>query len=209
MKMKENTIKEMIKFFDEKIEMYGATNKAVDWNSEEGQRLRYVQLSKLFDKDTEKFSVCDFGCGYGYGLEFLRQEKFNCMYEGIDLCENMIKKAKEVFRNEKDCTFLHQTSIINQYDYIISSGVFNLKYEENYSDWTEYMIDTIEQYNLHSKKGFAFNCLTKYSDKEYMKDNLYYGDPLYFFDYCKKHFSRNVELLHGYDLYEFTIIVRK
>jgi hypothetical protein len=51
--------------------------------------------------------------------------------------------------------------------------------------------------------------LTKYSDKEYMKEYLYYADPLYLFDYCKKHFSKNVALLHDYNLYEFSIIVRK
>jgi len=42
-----------------------------------------------------------------------------------------------------------------------------------------------------------------------MKDDLYYADPCYFFDYCKKKFSKNIALLHDYGLYEFTILVRK
>lgn len=49
--------------------------------------------------------------------------------------------------------------------------------------------------------------LTKYSDKEYLRDNLYYGDPMFIFDYCGT--FKNVALLHDYGLYEFTIIVRK
>ena len=32
---------------------------------------------------------------------------------------------------------------------------------------------------------------------------------LFFFDFCKRNFSRNVALLHDYGLYDFTIIVRK
>ena len=60
-----------------------------------------------------------------------------------------------------------------------------------------------------SQKGFAFNMLTIYSDKEYMKDNLYYSDPLFFFDFCKRNFSKNVALLHDYYEYDFTILVRK
>ena len=51
--------------------------------------------------------------------------------------------------------------------------------------------------------------LTKYSDKEYMRDNLYYADPLFIFDYCKRNFSKQVALLHDYGLYEFTILVKK
>ena len=42
-----------------------------------------------------------------------------------------------------------------------------------------------------------------------MKDYLYYGDPLFYFDYSKRHFSRNVALLHDYDLYEFTLLIKK
>ena len=42
-----------------------------------------------------------------------------------------------------------------------------------------------------------------------MRPHLHYGDPLWFFDWCKRKYSRNVALLHDYDLYDFTIIVRK
>ena len=42
-----------------------------------------------------------------------------------------------------------------------------------------------------------------------MKDHLFYADPCFFFDHCKKHFSKNVALLHDYGMYEFTILVRK
>jgi len=62
--------------------------------------------------------------------------------------------------------------------------------------------------NQKSKRGFSFNMLTKYSDKEYMRDDLYYADPLFILDFCKRNFSKNVSLLHDYGLYEFTILVR-
>ncbi len=74
--------------------------------------------------------------------------------------------------------------------------------------WSDYIAKTIELMFKNSKKGFAFNCLTKYSDQDKMRQNLHYADPLFWFDFCKKNFSRNVALLHDYDLYEFTIIVR-
>ena len=53
--------------------------------------------------------------------------------------------------------------------------------------------------------------LTRYSDADRMsqRPDLFFGDPLFFFDYCKRNFARNVALLHDYDLYDFTILVRK
>ena len=68
------------------------------------------------------------------------------------------------------------------------------------------MLDAL---NAGSRLGFAFNCLTGYSDADRMRPDLYYGDPLWFFDLCKRKYARNVALLHDYGLYDFTIIVRK
>jgi hypothetical protein len=63
--------------------------------------------------------------------------------------------------------------------------------------------------NALSRKGFSVNFLTKYSDPERMRPDLYYADPCLIFDYCKTHFSKNVALLHDYNLYDFTVLVRK
>ena len=60
-----------------------------------------------------------------------------------------------------------------------------------------------------STRGFAFNCLTAYSDADKMRDYLYYASPTWLFDMCKQRYARNVALLHDYGLYEFTLIVRK
>ena len=37
-----------------------------------------------------------------------------------------------------------------------------------------------------------------------MRADLYYADPRAFFDLCKRHYSKQVALLHDYGLYEFT-----
>jgi hypothetical protein len=63
--------------------------------------------------------------------------------------------------------------------------------------------------NGWSRKGFAFNVLTKYSDRQHMKKHLYYADPAFLFDYCKKNFSKYVAVRHDYPLFEFTVHVKK
>ena len=63
--------------------------------------------------------------------------------------------------------------------------------------------------NELADRGFSFNFLTKYSDADHMRPDLYYADPGFIFDVCKRRFSRNVAILHDYDLYDFTVVVRK
>ncbi len=67
----------------------------------------------------------------------------------------------------------------------------------------------LEKFNSLCRKGFSCNFLTKYSDANRMRSDLYYADPCFLFDYCKRHFSKNIALLHDYQLYDFTLIVRK
>lgn len=209
--MNETIIKQTDAYYTEKINTFGATSRGVDWNSVESQELRFEQLTKVFQAEDKSadFSLCDYGCGYGAYLNYMRKLGYSAKYIGIDLSKDMIQTACELQKDHENCEFICSSEINDTYDYIIASGIFNVKQGVNDEEWFAYMIETLENFHAHSKKGFAFNCLTKYSDKEYMKDYLYYPDPMVFFDYAKRHFSRNVAILHDYELYEFTLIVRK
>ena len=74
---------------------------------------------------------------------------------------------------------------------------------------SHYVESTLDVLDRTSRLGFAFNCLTSYSDAAYMRPNLYYANPGQLFDLCKRRYSSQVALLHDYGLYEFTILVRK
>ena len=195
-------------YYTDKIKMHGATPKGVDWNGEESQFVRFEQLSKIINKDI--FSINDIGCGYGKYFEFLQNRFSNFNYYGFDLSQEMIKNAKSLYSN-KGGGFMQVDNLknIEKADYSVASGIFSVKMEHNESEWLSYILATLEEMNEKSIKGFSFNMLTKYSEKEYMRDNLYYADPLFIFDYCKRNFSKQVALLHDYGLYEFTILVKK
>ena len=195
-------------YYTDKIKIYGATPKGVDWNGEESQFVRFEQLSKIINKDI--FSINDIGCGYGKYFEYLQNRFLNFNYYGFDLSQEMIKNAKSLYSN-KGGGFMQVDNLknIEKADYSVASGIFSVKMEYNESEWLSYILATLEEMNEKSIKGFSFNMLTKYSEKEYMRDNLYYADPLFIFDYCKRNFSKQVALLHDYGLYEFTILVKK
>lgn len=194
-------------YYTNKIIQHGDSSLGVDWNSKESQYLRFEQLMKVVSK--KNFKLLDYGCGYGELINYIKNTDFDYQYFGYDISEEMIKKAISKYGIEDNLKFYSKLPN-EKFDYTVASGIFNVKLNlASDNDWYAYMIETINLFNQISNLGFSFNALTKYSDKEFMKDYLHYSDPLILFDYCKKNFSRNVALLHDYNLYEFTILVRK
>ena len=203
--------KDLEKYYNDALENFGPGARGVGWKSEMTQENRFAQLAKII-KEKEDFSINDLGCGTGDLLAYLGNNSFkNFIYTGYDVMESMVDLSKETHKNSANASFkkINPGQDMDMADYSVASGIFNLKYAIDEKAWMEYILQTVEMMDRCSKHGFAFNMLTKYSDREFMLDTLYYGDPLVFFDHCKRNYSRNVALLHDYNEYDFTILVRK
>lgn len=196
-------------YFEERLTTHGTTARGVDWNSETAQELRFSQLIKVIHPDTP-FTLLDYGCGYGALAGYLLRLNYPlATYVGFDILESMVEKARELYSAQAGWIFTSKFDTLAEVDYAIASGIFNLKLDTPFDTWTQYVTSELHKMDRLTRKGFSFNMLTKYSDAEYMRPHLYYADPCYLFDYCKRHFSRNVALLHDYEVYDFTLIVRK
>lgn len=194
-------------YFDKRIQEHGPSPRGSDWNSEAAQNLRFDQLLKVVE--AQSFSLLDYGCGYGALADYLVTKGFDADYYGYDILESAIETARQVHADQPHRTFFSDKSQLPICDYTVASGIFNFRGEQSFEDWTEYTIDILNEFNKLSQRGFSSNFLTKYSDADKMRVDLYYADPLFLFDYCKRNFSKNVALLHDYRLYDFTLIVRK
>ena len=207
--MKNQSIKEEVSaYYTEKIQKFGETPEGVDWNGSDGQIKRFIQISKLIDEE-EHFSVNDLGCGFGSYYEYLNSKYQSFDYQGIDVSSSMINSAVKRNIGEPNVSFVVSDKPERVADYSVASGIFNVKQERSDDEWWEYIKTTLRLLDKYSVKGFSFNCLTSFSDKKLMKGYLYYANGMELFEFCKVNFSNNVALLHDYDLYEFTIIVRK
>jgi SAM-dependent methyltransferase len=205
-----NIITEIRKYFTKLVNKHGATPQGVGWRDEESQLIRFEQLLKIVKEDNN-FTINELGCGYGRLYEYMNSKGYSRFtYRGYDLSTEMILNAKKLHKH-KNCHFyaIDNMETLNKADYAVASGIFNVKMGYDNKRWTEYIFSNLDVMNRMSNKGFSFNILTKYSDKHLMKNELYYADPCMIFDYCKKHYSRNVALLHDYNLYEFTMLVKK
>lgn len=199
---------EVATYYSDKLTRHGQTPQGVDWNGEEGQRLRFKQLCKIMH-GSDRFSVNDLGCGYGALYDFLASSCEAFTYTGIDVAENMIHAAEQRYPGSERVRFVHAAEPDQVADYGVASGIFNVRLGRSDEQWLAYLEATLDVLDRTSRHGFAFNCLTSYSDADKMRDYLFYADPCQLFDLCKRRYSRNVALLHDYGLYEFTILVRK
>jgi SAM-dependent methyltransferase len=204
---KKDILTEVSDYYTQKLAEHGRTAKGVDWNGVESQTLRFQQLCKLIQAPS--FSIIDLGCGYGALLEYLDNLYTKFSYVGVDISEAMIESAKSRFQNSKNAEFIAASEPQRLVDYCVASGIFNVRLERSEDEWAGYLLNTLDVMDKSCTKGFAFNCLTSYSDEPFKRDYLYYADPGWLFDVCKRKYSHNVALLHDYNLYEFTLIVRK
>jgi SAM-dependent methyltransferase len=197
-------------YFINKLDSFGATPRGVDYSGIDAQIIRFEQLLKVIDWKAQ-FSILDYGCGYGALYELLDRQGWTFDYLGYDRIHSMIKTARERLGGASNAHFTSSEDALSEADYLVAGAIFNLKLDATSADWQESTLDTLNRMNTYCRRGFSFNMLTRYSDPDRMAErpDLFFGDPLFFFDFCKRHFSRNVALLHDYDLYDFTILVRK
>ena len=195
------------KYYNEKIATFGRTPQGADWKSAESQAIRFDQLLRLIHPEG-LFTINDYGCGYGALADYLENQRHDFSYRGFDISEKMIAEARRARTQSSKCQFFFEKSLLSPADFTVASGIFNVKLEIPESEWLEYILATLKEFGELSRKAFAFNALSSYSDPEFRRPHLYYADPLHLFDHCQKNFPRMVSLLHDYPLYEFTIVVR-
>jgi len=197
-------------YYSDKVREHGSTPAGVDWNGGESQLLRFEQLSKIIlENESDPFTLADLGCGYGALYDYLSSLYENIDYRGFDLSKEMCVAARNHLENHSKVSISQFGKIDKPVDYSIASGVFNVKLNTSEDIWHDYITQTLDNLNQFSTRGFSFNCLTSFSDQDKMHDYLYYANPGELFEFCKSNYSKNVALLHDYDLYEFTILVRK
>jgi SAM-dependent methyltransferase len=207
---------EVLDFYRAKLAEHGPTALGVGWPGEDRQIVMFDQLLKICSsprsgaRDTH-FSLLDYGCGYGALLQHLLTNSWTFdRYVGFDLLPEMASAGKQLFRNhQRIAEFTADSGSLSPVDYVVCSGMLNVKQNADQSAWQVHVLQLLDRMWSFAKKGMAFNSLTTYSEPGKMRGDLFYADPCFLFDYCKRNFSRHVALLHDYGLWEFTILVRR
>lgn len=196
-------------YYSEKIQAHGATPLGVAWPCQPTQELRFVQLLRVWEAQTS-FSLNDLGCGYGALLAFLarRHRRKKIDYLGLDLSAPMIAEARRLWGKRPDTEFLVAHASPRVADYSLASGIFNVKLNQSEALWTHFVETTLTAMRAASRRGFAVNFLAPLAPGETAQAELYRTPPGLWQSYCEESFQAQVEVLQGYGMREFTLLVR-
>lgn len=200
-------LKKIENLYSKNIKTLGVSSKAVGWNSKESQYLRFEKLLSIIDFK-EEFSINELGCGYGELYKYLINNNYSfSSFNGYDISKEMLKECKNYLNHPNNLNLYHSSQIETLSDYTLASGIFNVPFDNTPEDWSIFIKKTIQNMFENSKKGISFNFLTTYVD--YKANNLFYQSPEEIFGFCMEKYDKNVQLIHNYELYEFTILINK
>jgi hypothetical protein len=117
----------------------------------------------------------------------------------------------EACRNHRDADRAVFTSAEHQLspaDFVLASGIFNLRLGCTDEEWHDYIVRTVERLGRLAIRGFAFNLLSSHSEPAKKRPDLHYADPAWWLDHCLQRYSTRSAVLHDYDVWDFTVVVR-
>jgi len=192
-------------YYTAKLRRFGATPFGVDWSSLDSQRVRFMTLLRLCDFSA-LFSLNDLGCGYGALLDYLdwRHSDAAIAYIGIDVSEAMIRQARRRYRGRANVRFVRGHLPPGPATYSVASGIFNVQLEQKLPLWEDFIATTLADLRRASTRGFAVNFVAPGAQR----DGLYTAHPQRWAQHCAGAFGADVEVVEGYGLPEFTLLVR-
>lgn len=192
----------------QKLSRYGNCPQAVGSESIEHKQLRYRQLSRIFDNESE-FSILDVGAGVGDYFGFLNQffSEKQITYQGLEITNEFCKIAEEKYSDISIDTRNILIDEVELYDYVVLSGIFHQRGEVSINDWNEFMKNILLKAFQISNKGIAFNVLSNYVD--YQKDGNFYVNLTELQDFIVSKLSRFYSINHAYPLFEATVFCYK
>jgi SAM-dependent methyltransferase len=197
---------EPIKDFFERTAAKGDSHEGVGWPTLENQTIRFDAGLRLIDPAAGEFSVNDFGCGLAHLYDYIRAKRLPMTeYRGYDLSERSLEIARARLGDEVE--LIGTDHLTKAADYSFALGIFNTRLDVSDEEWLSFMKSVAHDLYEHSTRGCAFSSLSTYVD--WMAPDLYYGNPMEMFAYCKEEISPRVVLLHDYPIFEWTILIRR
>lgn len=195
------------RYYSERISQFGATPLGVGWTCLPTQELRFVQLSKLIEGD--RFSLNDIGCGYGALLSYLRKRRpiLRVDYLGLDLSTAMVQAAQYKWKHVGSARFAMASGTYRVADYCIASGVFNVKLGHERGTWERFVAHTVGQMYRRCRSGVAVNFLREDPALDDRAEH-YRCVPERWIEHARG-LGASVQLLEGYGMPEFTLLLRR
>lgn len=169
------------------------------------QDIRYASLTSSLPNNS--FSVLDYGCGLGHLKTYMDRKFTNYTYVGADVVPEFIDECR---KNFPESVFLHiqdHREILEKYDHIILSGVFNIEYFSNAKKHTEFVFNVLEY--LFQCARISLSCDFMSDRVDFMQRGAFHLNEADLLEFVQKKLSSRFRLDHSYMPYEFSLTAFK
>lgn len=184
-------------FFRFNVQFYGNDWRALGWQSRATQYRRFEVLAAVAPLDGCR--ILDLGCGLGDLYHYLQESGIRVHYCGYDLLPDMIERARQRFPGVRfEVHDVLQDFGHEQFDYILSSGAFNVNFKDN----LKAIRTLLPRLFANATAGVAINFL---SIKDTNRDDiLFHYHPQEMVTFCQT-FCARVQLVEDYLPNDFTV----
>ncbi|MBT3277654.1 class I SAM-dependent methyltransferase [Candidatus Thioglobus sp.] len=195
---------QIIKRHQHAFRQFGHHPNALLWSGIKIQYLRFEQLAKINIQTRD--SLLDVGCGFADLNFYLTQQNIPTQYQGIDIVEDFIVKAKVLYPKAQlsvnDLFTLDPEP--NSIDYLMLSGALNYVID----DADNKARQTIEKMFATCRKGIAFNLLDNDDQWSSSRNDLQTYNKQEVESWVKK-LTSNYQIIDNYLDNDFTLLAWK
>jgi SAM-dependent methyltransferase len=200
----------IVRFSESFLERYGDCHLGVGWTKRpEDADTRYrVMLELLVHEQGRPVSLLDFGCGASHLYEYLQKhQRTDVTYSGLDISPRFLALSRRKFPHVTyyDIDVLEDDRDLPAFDYIVMNGLFTAKVDLSFEAMLSYFQQLVRRVFAKTRKGIAFNAMSKQVDWE--RDDLFHLPLDVLASFLGREVSRHFVIRHDYGLYEYTTYV--
>ena len=168
------------------------------------QDIRFDALTRNISSK-ENFSLLDFGSGLAHLKEYLDLNYQNVIYSGVEMHDFFLEASRSKY---PECSFHNIDSpqqLNENFDYVVSSGAFNMLYSDCELEHKEVVFKIIEDLFLLSHVYCSVNFMS--DNVDFKQEGSYHQNVSEMLTFVRDNLSQRVSVDCSYMPYEFTITI--
>lgn len=200
----------IIDHYEACLARHGDTHLGVDWPNQRDADRRYHVMLEVIREYDRGLTLLDFGCGASHLYPYLQRSRFAGMeYHGLDASPAFCALSCYKYpQNDYVCMdVISEPEKLGEFDYIVMNGVFTEKRGLTFEEMFDYFKQVMRVVFPKTRRGLAFNVMSKAVDWE--RDDLFHLPTDVLISFMVKELSRHFVIRHDYGLYEYTVYLYK
>ncbi len=198
-------IEHVVRLYESAFREHGDSPRAVLWPKGR-QEQRFEALTRHI-RQQGGFSVLDYGCGLGHLKPFLDARYREVSYTGVDAVPAFVEACATKYAASVFICAESPTDVPGRFDYVVSSGAFNILYEPGDGMHQQRVFRILEELFARADVYLAADFMTDAVD--YRQPLAYHQSPAALLRFASERLSRRLVIDQSYLPFEYALTVWK